>query len=185
MKLYVIALFVHIASVLIGGGGAVASDWLFFASLKNKVIDRSELGLLKSMSVLVWIGIVFTTISGLVLIWLKPELLSVFAFRFKLVLFFIIVVNGLFFARYHMKHLQRLQGKNFLNKMRTIELRLLVMSGVISFVSWMSVLFISTTKLQGLSEVIAVAGYCGLLAAGYILATILLRVIWKGSKSGG
>lgn len=176
MEIVTIVIFTHIVSVLVGGGGAVSSDWLFLSSLKNRTIDKSEFGLLKSMSYLVWIGIVMIIVTGSVLIYLKPEVLVRSSFQLKLLIFSIACINGLVLHVVHIPVLKSLAGKDFFKMIKKRHLRWMTVSGVISMVSWLSILFISITKLKDLPMNVVIFVYVGLLVVGYVFARLVFKM---------
>jgi hypothetical protein len=71
--LQVIALFVHLISLVVGFGSVLAVDWYGLLSLSRRVTIGDVLLTAERMTPLIWIGLTGLTASGVVL---KPDLTS-------------------------------------------------------------------------------------------------------------
>ena len=71
--LQVVALFVHLISLVVGFGSVLAVDWYGLLSLSHRVTIGDVLLTAERMTPLIWIGLTGLTISGVVL---KPDLSS-------------------------------------------------------------------------------------------------------------
>ena len=71
--LQVIALFVHLISLVVGFGSVLAVDWYGLLSLSRRVTIGDVLLTAERMTPLIWIGLTGLTVSGIVL---KPDLTS-------------------------------------------------------------------------------------------------------------
>ena len=71
--LQVIALFVHLISLVVGFGSVLAVDWYGLLSLSRRVTIGDVLLTAERMTPLIWIGLTGLTVSGVVL---KPDLTS-------------------------------------------------------------------------------------------------------------
>jgi hypothetical protein len=71
--LQVIALFVHLISLVVGFGSVLAVDWYGLLSLSGRVTIGDVLLTAERMTPLIWIGLAGLTASGVVL---KPDLSS-------------------------------------------------------------------------------------------------------------
>jgi hypothetical protein len=71
--LQVIALFVHLISLVVGFGSVLAVDWYGLLSLSHRVTIGDVLLTAERMTPLIWIGLAGLTASGVVL---KPDLTS-------------------------------------------------------------------------------------------------------------
>jgi hypothetical protein len=71
--LQVVALFVHLISLVVGFGSVLAVDWYGLLSLSRRVTIGDVLLTAERMTPLIWIGLAGLTASGVVL---KPDLSS-------------------------------------------------------------------------------------------------------------
>ena len=71
--LQVVALFVHLISLVVGFGSVLAVDWYGLLSLSRRVTIGDVLLTAERMTPLIWIGLAGLTASGMVL---KPDLTS-------------------------------------------------------------------------------------------------------------
>ncbi len=71
--LQVVALFVHLISLVVGFGSVLAVDWYGLLSLSHRVTIGDVLLTAERMTPLIWIGLTGLTVSGVVL---KPDLSS-------------------------------------------------------------------------------------------------------------
>lgn len=71
--LQVVALFVHLISLVVGFGSVLAVDWYGLLSLSRRVTIGDVLLTAERMTPLIWIGLTGLTVSGMVL---KPDLTS-------------------------------------------------------------------------------------------------------------
>jgi hypothetical protein len=69
----VIALFVHLISLVVGFGSVLAVDWFGLLSVSRRVTIGDVLLTAERMTPLIWIGLAGLTVSGVVL---KPDLSS-------------------------------------------------------------------------------------------------------------
>jgi hypothetical protein len=69
----VIALFVHLISLVVGFGSVLAVDWYGLLSVSRRVTIGDVLLTAERMTPLIWIGLAGLTVSGVVL---KPDLSS-------------------------------------------------------------------------------------------------------------
>ena len=72
-RLQVVALFVHLISLVVGFGSVLAVDWYGLLSLSHRVTVGDVLLTAERDALLIWIGLTGLTISGVVL---KPDLSS-------------------------------------------------------------------------------------------------------------
>lgn len=69
----IVALFVHLISLVVGFGSVLAVDWYGLLSLSGRVTIGDVLLTAERMTPLIWIGLAGLTVSGVVL---KPDLSS-------------------------------------------------------------------------------------------------------------
>ncbi len=129
---------VHLFGVVLGAGGAIASDFIFFSSIKDKKITSTELRFLRVGSRMVWIGVGLLVISGILIFFTDPiNYLQSSKFLSKMAIVAVVIINGIFFHLSHLPHIHRYLGQHlptsseFMKKSNA-----LLASGAISMVSW-------------------------------------------------
>lgn len=143
-----LVLIFHLIGIGVGFGGAIASDFVFTSAIRDWKINATEYKILKILSRMVWIGISLLIASGLMLVWLNPELyLESPKFWAKMTVVAILFVNGVVF---HVKHIPII-GRCLDTDLRTNRLfikssRTLFISGAISMVSWFSALVLGALR---------------------------------------
>jgi uncharacterized membrane protein len=178
MEIKSIYIILHILGAVVGAGGAFYSDLIFFKSLKDKRIDTLELSFLRVMSLFVWVGLSILVISGAGLFFTNTEkYLHSTKFIAKMAIVLVIVINGMLFHIVHipfMKRRARLKLRLFVNTPHAEDV-FLVLSGIISMVSWIAVLILGSLQLLPF-EVHHILGiYTALLAVGSISSAVILK----------
>jgi hypothetical protein len=135
----------HIIGVMIGVGSVTVTDYFHLLGLGSKKRERKLIFVYPFLSRLIIWAIYLTIISGAILVWNKPELLSSGLFRLKMGLFGVILINGYVLH----KHVFPNVVKCVLNKKGKCPNHVLwisSISGTISIVTWYSVLVLALTK---------------------------------------
>lgn len=129
---------IHLFGVALGAGSAFFSDAMFFHTVRDKKINKTEFGFLKLGSRLVWLGLIVLLVSGIGIWSLDPAGYSQSTkFLLKMIIVFVITFNGLFFHRVHFGRLKRSLGMRLSEKSSLIRHRTsVVASGAISVWSW-------------------------------------------------
>lgn len=140
----------HVLGAVIGAGAAFMGDAMYLFSSKDKVITHSELRFLKLSSVMVWIGLFITIISGLLLFSTNPiGYLTSSKFLVKMAIIMIIAINGVVFHFVHIPTFKKILGasmvKSELFKKRS---KWVYASGGLSMVSW--ILAIALGSMRGI-----------------------------------
>jgi len=167
MELYQLVTTAHIIGAVLGAGGAVASDLLFLKSLKDKRIDKIELSFLRMMSVLVWVGLGLLIASGVALFVSDPTgYLASDKFLAKMTIVILIAINGLVFHFLHIPFLKKKTNVKLFASLPKGEGAVLILSGVVSAVSWFSALVLGTLRGLPYSYETIMAIYVTLLMIG-------------------
>lgn len=172
----------HIIGTSLGVGGVTVSDILFLKILKRGKIGEDTFKTLKTLSSVIWIGLIILTLSGfgfLVLYRLtKSELGLIYNPKLwaKLSVVAVILFNGLIM---HWKIIPLLESnvKKSLNSPEFIKKAWMAFTtGAISFTSWYAALILGAwrTKLSYLTIIIA---YLILIIGAVIVVNILGRYI--------
>lgn len=166
--------YTHLIGFALGFGGAIVSDAIFFNSIKDKHITKTEYRFMALGGKLVWLGLAILLLSGIGLVWIKPELLSSSKFLIKMFVVVVIAVNGLIFHKSHLPHIFSHLGIPF-HKSTSFKQRshLLTFSGVISVVSWLFATFLgaSSSLPYTLSELLIT--YIGCLTLAVIIGAFV------------
>lgn len=166
----------HLLGVIVGMGGALTSDAMFFSSIRDEKVTPTEMRFLKLGSRMVWIGLVIVFISGALLFSMNPErYLSSHKFLAKMTIVVIIAANGFFFHFVHFPRLRRHVGHHFPSSDEFMrKAPLLIASGVISIVSWLSALVLGAVGRIGYSYFEIMGAYLIILVCA-VFVTILFK----------
>ncbi|PIR05032.1 MAG: hypothetical protein COV57_01380 [Candidatus Liptonbacteria bacterium CG11_big_fil_rev_8_21_14_0_20_35_14] len=162
-----IFLALHLLAMALGLGGATISDIMFFRFLRDLKISHFESSVLKTLSMIIWVGLGLAYISGIGLFLADPErLLESSKFLLKILVVLVITINGLFLNFYISPKLMKISfGKR--HKHRDGELhyerKLAFAMGAISITSWYSAFVLGMMRGLPYSFLELLAGYLGLL----------------------
>lgn len=130
----------HLFGVVVGLGAAFVSDAIFFSSIRDEKVSHTELRFLRLGGRIVSLGLLLIVISGLLLFMQSPaEYLASAKFLAKMTIVAILIANGAVFHLVHIPRFSRHASHHFPSSdefMRAVPL--LLASGVISTVSWLS-----------------------------------------------
>lgn len=173
---YTLATILHVFGVALGAGGAFLSDIMFFSSVKDEKISETEMRFLSIGSKAVWIGISILIFSGIAIVLMNPGFLESSKFWAKMTIVMIIIANGLFFRQYHIPRLSRHVEMHFPSSDEFIrKTPLLLVSGVVSGVSWVSALVLGVMHGVPYSYWQIIGVYLLLLVLGIIFVTIFKK----------
>lgn len=164
----------HLFGVTLGAGGSFMSDVIFISTTKDKILDSSELNILKKGSAVTWAGLLLLVVSGGLLFSLDPEAyLASDKFILKMIIVAIIGINGAVFHFIHTPRLDKMMGTN-LSKSSFFKKcsKSMYYSGAISIVSWVSALILGGLRMIPVSVSIGLAVYLGLITIALIGAEI-------------
>jgi len=169
----------HIIGVAFGAGAAFVGDIIFINSVKDKHLSQSENRLLDLIGTVVWLGLGILVLSGLGLVWQRPDIfLNSGKFWAKMTIVLIIALNGLFFHFAHRPVFKKSVGSEFSNEHTIIKRRKwLMVSGAISVTSWMYVIILGTLKATPFSYFQFIGFYLALLSIGIPLAISISKYI--------
>lgn len=177
-------IIIHLFGVALGAGGAFTSDALFLFSTKDRLLDTSELALIKRGSLIVWIGVVLLLISGTLLFMLDPSgYLASSKFITKMIIVGVIIVNGIVFHTAHIQTLEKIVGKNISTSPLFIRRSIfLYASGAISVVSWIFTIVLGALRAIPLSVQTALLVYIGCVLIAICVSQIQRIRYLKTSK---
>jgi len=174
----------HLIGVAVGVGGAIASDLLFFKSIKDGRLSDTEFQFLILTSKMVWAGLIILVISGLGLFALDTEkYLASSKFLVKMVVVGVIVINGFFFHFSHIPRLKKYREMWFTTEPEFMQKRsLLLSSGAISITSWMGALVLGSLKQIPHSFTQGVIAYAIILLLAVCIANRLKNKLIPEAK---
>lgn len=191
MEWYTFLVFLHITGTALGVGGASVSDMLFFRALKNRRLSEEGLGMLKTVSLVVWTGLSLLLISGFAFfvvyrLGIPTRLGLAFEPRFwtKMTAVFVLFVNGLVMHWKSMPHLEKIareKGDNLSSPTFRDHATLFFTTGAISITSWYGVLLLGIWRKLDLSFPLMLAIYVAVVVGAIAVANILRSKLIKPS----
>lgn len=184
MSLYLIAKFGHFLAIACGVGGAIASDFLFMRSIRDRKISDDEIALLNTLSRIVWVGLFLFLLSGLLFMWLqyvdKGEVLYLASEPFvaKLVIYAVLFANAFIFHYHVFPKMLSARTKEGYGKAIENHSVLVSIVGSISIVSWITLLMLGsfrsiTPKYLSFEDTLALYGAFLLFAV--VISGLILR----------
>jgi hypothetical protein len=164
----------HLFGIALGAGGAFISDLLFLKSVRDRRISTTEMNFLLLASYCVTGGLILLILSGAGLFSLdSAEYLASSKFLAKITIVGIITSNGVFLHAVHIPRLRRPVGAQSVLAHEFSPRMLLLMSGVISTVSWASAIVLGAFESIPLSYEVILGGYGVILLFGLLFAYAL------------
>jgi ABC-type xylose transport system permease subunit len=177
MEIQTFYTLMHLIGVAIGAGGAYMSDIMFMFSVKDNRINHTEFKFLQLGSTIVWIGIFILVISGGLLFSISPDFyLQSDKFLSKMSIVFILIINGIFFHKYHMPVIRSHKDTEFNKVSHMRKARAwLVYSGVISMTSWTFALILGAWRGIPYPYLEIMLTYLIFIVAGLICGRIIFH----------
>lgn len=172
---------IHVIGAVLGAGGALVSDGLFFTSIKDGRLSNTEIRFLKLTSTLIWLGLGILILSGIALFALDPAYyLASSKFLAKISIVGVIAVNGLFFHFIHTPHMEHARGE-YLPRYGTFlrQSKPLFVSGAVSLTSWLCTLALGSIKSIPYPYTTIMLWYGVILAIAMLSAIIVERIVLK------
>ena len=168
---------VHLLGVVTGAGGAYLSDAMFFSTVKDEKVSKTELRFLKIGSRFVWFGLTLLIISGIGIFLTDTETyLNSSKFLTKMTIVGVILLNGIVFHMSHLPRIERHVGHHFPSSDEFMRHRpLLLASGALSFVSWTSAIILGSLKILPYSYSSIMIVYLSVIIVAIISTQILFR----------
>ena len=161
IDLRTLALTAHIFGAILGAGGAFASDTVFLNSVKDGIINVTEIRFIKLSGKLVWAGVILLIFSGAYVFYLSPEeFLASSKFLAKMSIVGIILLNGIVFHTFHIPLLGEsvdMPLKTFPKFMRFSNL--VIVSGAVSMTSWIFTVALGVLKILPYSYGVIMLSY--------------------------
>jgi hypothetical protein len=161
-----LATIFHLLGAVIGMGGAFASDLIFFSSIRDEKVSRTEMRFLRLGGKMVWLGLAIIVASGIALVAENPErYLASPKFLAKMTIVAVLIVNGVLFHLVHIPRLERHAGTHFPSSDEFVRnVPILLASGAISTVSWLGAFVLGAAGGLDYPYIVFVGAYLSVLA---------------------
>ncbi|CAN5898199.1 hypothetical protein BH24BAC1_BH24BAC1_15330 [soil metagenome] len=173
-------LLFHLLGLALGVGGATASDMLFIRSVYNRKVSADQFLLIRTLSLLVMVGLVLVVLSGLgflILVWVNEGEMPVLRsshFQTKMVAVFFLIINGIAFHsivfKFLKKHVDTVMPQDLLGE----RIWVLALTGAVSITSWYGAFLLGFFGPIDISVWILLLLYGGLIGAGTLAAYLVL-----------
>lgn len=168
----------HFLGFILGFGGALVSDFLFFRFLRDMKISKSEKEILEYISKMIWLGVLVLFVTGILLfIPNSVRLLSSASFIVKMTLVAIILLNATVLNFYVSPRLLKLGVAASSKNMRLR--RIAFACGAISMITWYSTLFVAVTKGFGYSLLSMLVAYGIVLAVAIFVSQLVAHKLYS------
>ncbi|MEY2641157.1 MAG: hypothetical protein RL150_550 [Candidatus Parcubacteria bacterium] len=178
-------LWMHLLGFALGVGGATITDIMFLKFLRDFTISKDEDAVLRTLSQVIWIGLLFVVISGIGLYLLNAETLHESSkFLLKMVVVAVIIINGAFLNLYVSPKLVTLSWNALPALKPVLRLRRAAFAlGAISFVSWYSAFILGSIDSAPFTFTELLGIYGGLLLIAVVGSQILERMLCKSAST--
>ncbi|MDZ7744789.1 MAG: hypothetical protein U5K77_03495 [Candidatus Saccharibacteria bacterium] len=190
MELHTFLVALHLLGFAFGIGGATASDLVFIRSTKDGQVSKDEYKLIKTLSFLVWTSVALLIVSGAAAMLLEyrelgeiPRLGWSF-FQMKLIIFSVLVANGIIFHTKVFPYLKKSIGKSFRSASLQSKYWLFALTGAVSIVSWYTAfIMVAFSRVWNeYSWVVLITGYLMVMAFGVVGAYLTLKLHANNGK---
>lgn len=144
---------IHVLAVIVGMGAAIVSDVLFNVYISDKKINPTENKTLQVLSVIIWISLACIVLSGLAIFISDPlKYIHSPKFLLKMLVVFIIIINGYLFWKITHKSLKKINFTDVNTSHRYVRIRKLSFAfGAISLISWMFAFILGSIEFISIS----------------------------------
>lgn len=183
-SIYDLTITLHLLGMAISLGAAIATDTVFFRTIKQKIFTKELITVIGLLSQLVWLGATLVIGSGLVLFFQATEYyLANPQFWAKMIVITVVMTNGIIFHFYHWPLLKKLINKPTSTITQyNFRREFLLISGVLSSVSWMSALFLGATLTNSWPLMVLLSGYTLVITIGIITVLALRNYLIPPTK---
>jgi hypothetical protein len=177
-------LIVHLIGLALGVGGALISDAMFFRTIKDGRIIKTEMEFLKIGSWSVAAGLSLLIASGLCMFLLDPErYLASSKFIAKMTVVAVLVVNGLVLHQLQIPYLMKITEKKSSTLAAFSATRgWFIIGGTISLVSWISALVLGAFRNIPWSYEYIMLTYLAVLGFGLLVAYFLRDTLFPPQR---
>ncbi len=173
----------HLLGIAFGAGGAFVSDLLFLKAVRDNKITKTEMGFIELGGYCVTIGLIVLIVSGAFLFSLDPDrYLASSKFLVKMTVVTVLIANGFLLHAIHIPRMKKRLNQPLSSTRSAHWKSALIISGVLSAVSWVSALILGAFKSipYGYEHILAV--YLGLVVVAALVAYLLRDVLLPQSR---
>ncbi len=163
---------VHVISVVMGMGSALASDVLFSFFSKDKKLNTTEINTLSILSKIVSYSLILIILSGIMIFFSDiVKYTNSAKFMAKMSILFVLLINGYVLNKYIWPHLL---NKNFFTLKKERDIRQIAfVCGAISVISWLSVCALGVLDNLNMSYASIISIYVFIIISGIIVSLIV------------
>jgi hypothetical protein len=171
--IFTVLLIAHLGGVIIGAGAALMTDLIFFNSMRDGILSRTELRFMRMGSITVVAGLLILLVTGIGLFLTNPlEYLSSDKFLAKMTVVGVLILNGIVVHIIHLPRMFRHADEFFLSSDEFMRNRhILFACGAISGTSWLTA-FVFAGLPKGVFEY----GELMLVYAAVLIVAVALSV---------
>lgn len=173
----------HLIGVVLGFGAAIIADVFFFKSVRDGAISHNESDILRTLSQIVWAGVVIIIASGFLIFLSDIDRYSHSAkFLTKMFAVGVIVVNGTLLHMFITPNLTRIPFGNLesngITEMRNHR-RLAFALGAVSITSWWTAFILGLLRFSPASLPIMIGAYLGILFSAVLASQIVEELFFR------
>lgn len=178
-------LWTHLLGFALGVGGATITDVMFMKFLRDFKISKDEDAVLRTLSQVIWVGLLLVVVSGIGLYLLNAAALNESSkFLLKMVVVAVIIVNGAFLNLYVSPKMVHLSWGELPPLKPVLRLRRTAFAlGAISFVSWYSAFILGAIDSAPFTFTELLGMYAGLLLLAVVGSQIFERLLCKSAST--
>lgn len=169
----------HMFGAILGAGAAFVGDTMFFKTVKDRVIEKTELEFMQMNSRTVWVGVFILLISGVLLFTTDPEkYMNSSKFLAKITIVGVIIVNGLAFHFAHIPNMKKHIGMKFAeSEAFRNKSTFLLASGAVSITSWVFTVVLGMLRAVPYSYIEILGFYLVMVLFAVLVSKVLKNKI--------
>lgn len=186
MDLRTLLVIVHVIGAVIGAGAATVGDYLFFKFSRDKRVDKDELRIIKTVSELVWVGLLILLLSGFgfLLLYISDYNSIRDHYNFgkiaaKATIVAVLIGNGLVLHHIVLPIFAARVGKPLATTGFIKKSPIIFTAGAVSFVSWYATIILGAWRGLQLGYWAVMLSYVGVLLTAVVISNMAGRLLLK------
>ena len=173
----------HLIGIAMGAGGAIISDLLFLKAARDGKITKTEMGFIELGGYAVTFGLLLLIVSGGLLFSLDAaRYLASSKFLVKMTVVAVLIANGILLHAVHIPRLKRTVGKEIATPKNKRWKIILIASGALSAVSWVSAVILGAFKSIPHPYESILGVYLGTLVLGLVAAYLMRDMLVPSAR---
>ncbi len=166
----------HVLSVVVGMGAALVTDILFTLFASNKVLSPFEIKVIKRLSYIVGIALIFIILTGVCIFFSDPvRYMASAKFLTKMTIVGLLCCNGYLLHRFIFN---RLHERGFLTAKKLLSLRKgAFLLGAVSLTSWVSAMSLGVLDRIPISYIQAISIYLCILLFAIVTSQVIVKKV--------